>query len=265
MANLDERCAALLSVPSELEDAVAEQGTLLSSIAATEDQRKELASLQSRHGQLSVRAEALEAARDRVQAYLSTAQVLERTRFQLDEWPATAGDADLLDLMRQSLSELATSISVIIVQLSAVLVQIGETETTNAESRHSVEEDARNLRVALNRLQEGAGAITKRVDELRERKGQLDALLEMRAARSARAEQLIEERDGIYDQLDEIRDARSTRGLKPPHPLRRSWAPASASASLAPRAPSATSVNSLTLSGAAAFTTTGLRRCLLMS
>lgn len=62
--------------------------------------------------------------------------------------------------------------------------------------------------MALNRLREGVGAITKRVDELQERKGQLDALIELREARLARLAQLTHARAAKYDELDALRQAR---------------------------------------------------------
>lgn len=205
---LEERCASLRSVPRELEEAMGEQAALLSSIAATEDQRRQLASLQSRQEEFSVRAEALDTARNRLQDYLDAARALVRTRFQLDEWPNPAGDPDLLDGIRKALDELIIAMSAIGDQLSDAVGGVDKLVSTNAEARQLVGEEARGLRIALEQLQEGAGALTKKVDELRERKGQLDALLEITDARTDRVQQLIVEREDTYDRLDELRDAR---------------------------------------------------------
>ncbi len=208
--SLEERRSNLQSVPAELEQAVREQAALLSSVAATKEQRKQLASLQSRQGQLSVRADALGAGRDHLQDYLAAAEALARTDFYLDEWPSPAGDPDLLEPIRNELNKSRLVLLSVAAQLAESLAEVEKIDTVNADTRQLVEEEARSLRVTLNRLQEGAGAITKKFDDLRERKGQLDALLEMRAARSDRLQQLIVERDSVYDQLDELRDRRFT-------------------------------------------------------
>ena len=205
---LDERCADLRTVPAELDEALQRQTELLTSIAATEDQRTQLGSLQTRHTELSLRDQFFEATQQRLRDYLAVAQSLDRTGFQLDEWPATAGDEDAVQPIRASLGQLASNVSEVVAGLGDAMASLADLQVVNAGSRQAVEEEARNLRVVLNRLQEGAGAITKQVDELRERKGQLDALTEMRSARTSRMQQLIEERDAVYDRLDHLRDER---------------------------------------------------------
>ncbi len=208
IVSLEERSAALISVPGELEDAIRLQTDLMSSIEATEDERKQLASLQGRHSQLSIRVEALANAKTQVQKYLLAVQAIERSGLQLDEWPSAAGEPDVLDGVRTALRQTADGLASATERLRSSLADIDELGSATSVALKEVEEEARVLRVALNRLQEGAGAITKRVDDLRERKGQLDALVEMRSTRIEGLGKTTQARDAVYDRLDDLRSSR---------------------------------------------------------
>jgi hypothetical protein len=208
LESLIERRAALRSVPAELEAAETEQTDLLSSIAATEDQRQQLASLQSDLARFSVRDDAFRSAETQIDEYLSNIRSLERTGLALDVWPTTANEPDQLSAIREELAGAAKAIGNAEGRVEASSTQVAALAQSNATARQVIDEQARTLRVALNRLQEGAGAITKRVEELRERRGQLDALTELVEARTSRVKDLTGERDAAYDALDELRSER---------------------------------------------------------
>lgn len=202
------RAAELPAVETDLADALAQQTQALSTVKATEEQRRELQRLQALHSAHSSREGALDASITKIAQYRGLLAPLVSGGLPLDPWPDPAGDTDLLAPVRnevQSAHDLLTKADRALGQAHIDADRIlGEQKT----QRRLVEERARVLRVALNELSEGVGAITKRVDELQERKGQLDALTDLRAARRDRLQMLRNERAAAYDELDLLRQQR---------------------------------------------------------
>lgn len=208
IAVIDERAAVLADVDHELDEALAEQADILLSAAATDDQRAQLDQLQKLRERLSARASVFGSASTRLLDYIDRVQELVDRGVQVDPWPASAGEQDLLASVRNDLSDISSSIESVFHSLVRVAGSIDLLGASNAAEQAAVEEQARILRLALERLQQGVGAVTRRVGELRERKGQLDALRESREKRLSHLAELREARAGAYDTLDELRDRR---------------------------------------------------------
>lgn len=123
----------------------------------------------------------------------------------------TADEADLLANSRESVerakrhlekasSELGKALSE-----SASILRSAEKEKIHAEGR------ARELRKEVEALQEGAGAIVRQGQQLRERKAQLESLKSILGGRRESLEAPVARRDAALELLDSIRNDRFER------------------------------------------------------
>lgn len=205
---LAEDSRSLASVSKELEEATRQQADALSSVEATQEQRQELGRLQEAQTLLAGRESALKAARDQVATFAALIQPLTAGSVQIDAWPESAGTEDLLAPIRTRVQAAIESVVAAATALERVQDDIEGMLGLEAGQRRDIVERARSLRIALDEMQQGVGAITRRVAELRERKGQLDTLLHVQATREARLRELTELRASTYDEVDGYRQAR---------------------------------------------------------
>ena len=208
IAQIDSQLSALAEVPKELAAVQAEESRVLKSSAATEADQSQLRQLQEQTAALSVRASVVGRARDRLAAWQQELERVARSAPKIEEWPDSAGADDLLRDFRSRLIELTAiaqrlprQASKEIDGLSTVLDRIN-TERINAD------ESARVIRSRLEKLQEGAGAITRRVAGLREQAGQRAALLALRKERAARHDEIRRERERILLDLERLANER---------------------------------------------------------
>jgi DNA repair exonuclease SbcCD ATPase subunit len=206
--HLRQQLDSLKDVAPQLEAAAAEQAALMASIAATEEDRTRLASLQEVGTSLASGRVVIEKAFSNAEELRGGLVALPVQNAHIEPWPATSNESDPLETARQRLVDCVSSIRQAIQHADATLVEIESSAEDNRRLRAKVDDDARDLRVALNALQEGAGNITRRVDSLREQAGQVEALGALLQARLARVEEITARRDELYRQLDSMRDDR---------------------------------------------------------
>jgi hypothetical protein len=202
---IESQLENLTGVSDALADALTEQDGMLRSIAATEDDRSQLEALQGSLTRSAMQLEILERTRTLLDGYLTAALRLSQTGLSPDDWPEAAGP-DLLAPVRQRLASVSEALQQVIQQLLSADHDVASLITSHAAERHEIESDARGLRSTLNALSEGAGAITRRVDGLREQLGQSRALQEASAQLRRRLLDLTEARGHSYAALDVLRD-----------------------------------------------------------
>ena len=126
----------------------------------------------------------------------------------IEAWPEGAGEADLLTRARSALPEIVEQLEAVQVSLGGIADELRASEETSRAERAEADEKAREIRIRLEKMQEGAGAITRGVQALQEQANELAALRSLRQARTNRLRQVTTARDEVLAQVDEARESR---------------------------------------------------------
>lgn len=208
LAVTEDQLKSLEGVPAALAEATSKQEELMTTIAANEEDRKQLEQLQVANVTLVVRADLYERVRGSLLASRDQLRAFGTSQLRIEEWPEQAGPDDLLSPVRDATSSAVSKLSEVLKDLDAAIESTSNLTAENEEERTKVDEASRILRQKLSSLQEGAGAITRTVNDLREKEGQLKALIDVRDSHRERLVTLIDSRRVTYEHLDELRDRR---------------------------------------------------------
>jgi ABC-type lipoprotein export system ATPase subunit len=105
---------------------------------------------------------------------------------------------------REAVAHLQAAADAIVKSQVALVDIVGEWTSR----RRVLEEQSRELRAQVEGLQEGAGAIVRAGQELRERRAQLQSLRAVLTERQAKLSDIIRRRDSALDELDKARERR---------------------------------------------------------
>ena len=208
LRSINEQILDMQTVRSERLAAVAQQQELFKSIEATTKDREELARLQTHAGTLAVRGAVYERTTGSFNSFRQELLRISEGLRGIEEWPDSAGSDDLLAGARRRSAEAA----------HALRTTIGIVETAEAEVRRLIEENnadrlvtdekARASRRALDELQAGAGALTRKVEVLTEREAQLGALEDLAKDRVTKIEELQNARRKVFEEIERVQEKR---------------------------------------------------------
>ena len=206
--SINEQILGMQTVRGERIVAVEQQQDLLKSIEATAKDREELEKLQTHAAVLAVRSA----------AYERTTATLNSFRWELlriadglrgiEAWPDSAGANDLLKGVRRRSSEAARALRTTIGIVESADTEVQKLSEQNSADRMMTDERARASRRALDELQAGAGALTRKVEILTEREAQLGALEDFANDRVARVAELQSSRRKVFEELEEMQAER---------------------------------------------------------
>lgn len=203
---LSEQIAAMAAVPTDLTAARAEQQRLLASAKATDEDRQQLLHLQQAGQSIAAEDSELQQVQGAASSLAqSIARVSEHARSVLPPWTVSEGQ-DLLAPAREIMTEVKELLGRAQEQALAAESTIAVAITANAERRAQVDEQSRRLRQSLELLREGVGVASRRVAELEERQGQLNALQSRLSERRDAFRAMSTERDRLYGELDDRRE-----------------------------------------------------------
>ena len=206
---ITEQIVGMQTVRKERADALAQQQDLLQSIQATAKDREELEGLQALAAMLGVQSS----------VYERTATTLSNFRGELlrildgigevAEWPASAGENDLLVGVRARIAEALGTL-----RTTVGIVEIAEAEVRrlteqNGADRLVTDDKARGSRRALDALQAGAGALARQVEILTEREAQLNTLGDLASDRAKKVAELQRRRFEVFKELENLRSEQS--------------------------------------------------------
>lgn len=204
-SGLNEQLKDAASVRKDLQAAREVQQRLLAQAQATDSDKANLAALEADSNRLAARstrvADNLSAVRlfNQQLSNLVDSTSISITSEAIDDPDlARAGDQVLraVDLARQAIRQLVEATD-----------SLNSAVAKNAETRRLIDETSRDLRQTLDAVQSGVGVASRRVQELEERLGQLDALTQRLQERRAHYVEIRSKRDQAYEQLDAVRDA----------------------------------------------------------
>ena len=121
---------------------------------------------------------------------------------EVAEWPASAGENDLLVGVRARIAEALGTL-----RTTVGIVEIAEAEVRrlteqNGADRLVTDDKARGSRRALDALQAGAGALARQVEILTEREAQLNTLGDLASDRAKKVAELQRRRFEVFKELE---------------------------------------------------------------
>ena len=205
---INEQILGMQTIRQERLDAAAEQQILLRFIAATTNDRKDLADLQARAAMLGVRSAVYERTAATLNDFRSHILRVVEGLWEIEEWPESAGPSDLLREVRGRRTEAAQALRTAVQFTESAETGVQGLVEQNTADRLVTDERARASRRALEELQAGAGQLTRKVEILTEREAQLSALENLAKDRRAKVTELQEVRRQAFQELDTVRAER---------------------------------------------------------
>lgn len=206
--DMEEAVDKARQVPDELQEALQLEASALESVRANEADRKQLASLQNESAQTKVQHGVFERALSELESLDSVLERISKRSILAENWPESAGEMDLLSPLRANVTIAVQQLNVVRLAIAKTLEDIRSNIRDGTVKTISTDQASREIRKRLDQLEEGIGAITRRVEDLQEKSGQLSALRQRLVKKRAYVTQQVEHRDELYRSLDRLRQAR---------------------------------------------------------
>ena len=203
--SITEQTVQMQTIRKDRLDAVAQQQDLLKSIEATAKDREELADLQARAAVLGVRGAVYERTTTTLDSFRRELLRLTEGLPEIEEWSDRAGVGDLLAGVRARRTEAAHALSIVVGIVERAETEVRSLIEKNTADRLTIDESARASRRALDELQAGAGALTRKVEDLTEREAQLSALEDLATDRATKVAELQKRRRQVFAELEQVR------------------------------------------------------------
>jgi energy-coupling factor transporter ATP-binding protein EcfA2 len=175
--------------------------------AATAEKSARLEALSAQLTATAVRADALTRFRDQVGEWSTALDDYMEEDFGPEPWEGSS-DLDPLHSFRAGYAEAVAKVRAASAQFKALSERVETERATAATVRQRVEAEARTLRGEVEKLVEGAGALTRQLGAARSRVGQLEAVEKVIAERRLRLKAQRLKRDDLLNQLEAVRDRR---------------------------------------------------------
>ncbi len=208
LATVRGQAVGLSSVPTELETAETAEQELSQSVAAARKERDRLTKIGDELAALSVRRAVFERAEAAIGKWQGEIESVSRKVPRLEQWPEAAQSVDPLTGVRRRVAEASASLRATLVELTASQDELTHLQEADRQRESDLADEARGLRKQVESVQAGVGDASRRVAQLRERAGQLSALLALEKQRTQEIAELQADRTKILDELDTLNDRR---------------------------------------------------------
>lgn len=205
---IEEQVAALDGIDDEIAQVGAEQELITGTIEAIQPQQQDLVRFAEKTTMLSVREKVLERTGEAVGQWLHQLQGIIEFPPDIEEWPDSAGETDLLAEAREFLRKGIAHLSNAVNSVEKASASSHELAIEASEQRLEVDKKARELRKQVEEIKEGAGLIARRLADLLEKQGQRDALSKLRSEREAAFNRVKDQRSKKLNALDKNREDR---------------------------------------------------------
>lgn len=195
------------SVPEDLLQARRFQEELLKIAVATEQQREDLSQLQRASQVVSTRGSVLERDASAIASFAGQVEQLQgQAPHVLQPWPAEAGE-DPYGAVRDALRTLSEMLGQAVGVLRTLDVAVVQARAETTDLRAQIDLRSREVRQTLDAAQAGVGSAARKVAELEERIGRLEALRASINDRQQRIQEVTATRDAAYRKLEDLRSA----------------------------------------------------------
>lgn len=199
---------ALATVDAELAAALAEESAVLQSVDAAQEQRAALTALAKGVSGLSARDDVATRSKAAVSAWQEQLALAVSLAPTLEDWPPGSDEGGGLAGISLSLDEAMSHLSSAQEAVDKMLTDLSALQQTNQAEYIDAQGKMRTLRRSLEEIKTGAGTVTRKVSDLRERASQREALLALLNTQKTDLAGLQSDRDDLLDELDGLREER---------------------------------------------------------
>lgn len=207
---MDELLGQIKEIPAldkQIAELAPKEQKLAKVSAAADEKKRQLDAISASIAASAVGVSAIERFHQSVSRWLSSLTSVSMAPPATESWPKAAGE-DPLVKCRASIGRAMHYLDNAMQELQTAVSEAESHLRTSQERKLRSEDRARQLRKEVDTLQEGAGAIIRQGQQLRERKARLDSLMAVLAERRKALNTLVELRNAALDQLDTIREQR---------------------------------------------------------
>lgn len=200
--------AGLASVPAQLAELATEQDKLKRMLSASEPDRQALDELSKALALTKARGTVIESSKQTVAQWIEAIAGLTSTQIELDPWPEEDPEGDWLGSVRSKIKKAEAAVEKAEAYAVEVRSELIDLARKNRATSADLDDRARILRKKLDQVRQGAGDVTKRLQELESRKSRLAALQATINSKLEQIERLKRRRDKELDALDAKRERR---------------------------------------------------------
>ena len=207
---IDELSGQIEDIPAlekQIADLAPQELELAKVSADAKEKKSQLDAISANIAESSVGIGAIERFQQSLSKWQSSLSLLLSAAPSLETWPVDAGPDPLV----KSRARVEHAKNYLNNALSELKLVESETEAqllSSLDIKLNFEDRARQLRLDVEALQVGAGAIVRQSQQLRERKAQLESLKTVLVERQKALRLLLEQRSAALDRLDSIREHR---------------------------------------------------------
>ena len=210
---IDELAGLVREIPSldeQIADHMPQEQEVAKVSADAREEKRQLDLIVAEIAARAVGVDAIERFHRSVLAWHSSLARLSSAPPVLEAWPESAG-SDPLARCRVGVERAKQHLGEALRELQNALSGAESHSRASQEAKLKVEGRARQSRKQVESLQEGAGAIARKGQRLRERRAQLESLNKMLAERRKAIKAPLVRRDAALERLDSIRENRFSR------------------------------------------------------
>lgn len=208
IANLRDQIKRLATVPEMLAAAQGEHAAALRKTTQTEASEKKLKAIMAESATLSVASSTLERNLTALGNFKIRIDGVTSSFTGVETWPSSGGAEDLLIDVRDDVQVAVEALRRASETVSRAMGRIEAVQQVNKLKRAQVDERVRNTRTELETLQKGLGAITRKLNELQEKNGQLIALKSLENEKVKHLEELQKQRATLLSEYDSLLEQR---------------------------------------------------------
>lgn len=206
-ASIADQISSLSTLQEELNAAKNAQQQLLVQAQATDQERETLSGLEAAGKSLTARGAIIS---ESLEDVASLGGDLDRIRSGanglLSGWTMISEETPDIVSARSHATRVVGLLAEADQGLKEVAKQLNSASAADLQRRQMVDEQSRQLRQTLDAVQTGVSAASRRVQELEERMGQLNALNARLSDRRSKYLEITARRDALYGRLDLLRD-----------------------------------------------------------
>lgn len=208
LQDIDDEIDGLKGIELELQSAKKEQEDLTGAIEAMRPQQSELTELSIRTTELSVQQDLFSRTIDSLRLWIDDIEDLILRSPRIAVWPDSAGEKDLLLEIRIDHQQMVSTLGNLISKINESTDQIKLHMEAATNEKIELESEARELRVRIDGIKEGAGLISRTVAILQEKAGQLEALINLHSEKAKQISALKKSRGTRLNHLESLREDR---------------------------------------------------------
>ena len=209
--------AEIEGVESQLEELGGTPEALSAAVQQEADARQVLGAAQAEQERLDelghsiagggVEITVIERTEETISAWRERLSAAIAMRPRLEDWPSDPEPAPFSDA-RAAVENAHRLVTEATEMLASAKTTLESLKTATTTRRIAEQDEARQLRRSLDQIQEGAGALSRRVSDLQEKLGQRQALEALLTSKRLQLTEVQRRRHAALDELDSVRDQR---------------------------------------------------------